>query len=799
MHPKDFADPARALVASMTLDERASLLSGSTFWDLQPVDRVGLESIMVADGPHGLRTQDTSADHLGLSASLPATCFPTAVNLASSWDTTLLQRVGEAIAVEALAQGVSVVLGPGVNIKRSPLCGRNFEYFSEDPFLTGHLAAAFITGLQSKGVGASIKHFAANNQENGRMVIDTLVDERTLREIYFPGFEIAIRAAQPWTVMHAYNRLNGAFCSEHDWLLTEVLRAQWGFEGLVVSDWGATNDRVAGVRAGADLQMPSSGGSHDAQAAAAVTEGRLEAAALDRCAERVVALMLAGQHGRSDTAAIDFEAHDTIAEDAATQGAVLLKNDRSLLPLQPGQRLAVIGGFAEQPRYQGAGSSQVNAARMTTPLSALREAVEAAGGSLHYARGYDPVTADDDPALIAEAVDLAAKADAVLILAGLPPVFESEGYDRDALELPPQIDALIAAVAQAQPDCAVVLSNGSPVRMPWLEGVASVLELYLAGQAGAGALRRLVFGQDCPSGKLAETFPLALSDSPAQANFDNHPRQVIYREGLNVGYRYFTSHAEPVLFPFGHGLSYTSFAYGEASLSAPAPDLSEPVVVSLPITNTGAVAGAEIVQVYVRQHQASVYRPDRELKGFTKLHLNPGETGEARIALDQRAFAFWDQETQAWRVEPTDFEILIGASSEDIRARLDFKPATATASRPAFQGPATVIQSDAELAAAGLRLTPTESLRPFHSNSTMADIRHNWLGKRVYAQAEAQMQAFFAGDDSPVVERMRQSFLENLPLRTLQSMSQGKLSAKRLDMMIALMNGHWLKALRGLF
>ena len=800
MHPKDFSQQAAAIVDQLTQIERASLLSGSTFWDLQPVERLGLNTIKVADGPHGMRAQDTSQGSvLGLSESEPATCYPTAVTLASSWDEALVTEVAAAIAQEAKAQGVSVILGPGVNIKRSPLCGRNFEYFSEDPFLSGRLAAAFINGAQINGIGTSIKHFAANNQEDSRMVIDTLVDDRTLREIYLPAFEIAVKEAQPWTVMHAYNRLNGIYCGEHVWLLDQVLRQEWGFAGLVVSDWGATNVRSRGVIAGMDLEMPVSGGMHDGKVLDAVGTGAVSQAAFDLSAQRVVALTLAGHAAIDDNATFDQDRHHALAQRAASQGAVLLRNRDATLPFAASARLAVIGGFAEQPRFQGAGSSQVNATQIDTPLDSIRAFADAHGGVVTYAQGFDPDYAALDDSLIDVAVQIAAEADVVLVLGGLPGLFESEGFDRTELDLPEQINRLIAAVAKANPKTAVALSNGSPVLMPWLDDVGAVLEMYLAGQAGGGALVQLVFGELCPSGKLAETFPLALDHVPAQADFGEHPRRVVYREGLNVGYRYFTSYDEqPVLFPFGFGLSYTSFDYGEVRLSAVKSDLTEPITVTVPVSNSGAVAGAEVVQVYVRQRGASVYRPDRELKGFAKLFLQPGETGEAVISLDRRAFSFWDTQIQDWRLEPTGFDILVGESSTTLHATLAFQAEAEPGYNggEAFTGEQSVVMSDAELGVLGLHVTPTQPARPFHRNSTLSEIRHHWLGKRIYAQAKAQMQAFFSNDDNPVMAKMGEAFLNDLPLRTLQTMSQGALSEARLDMIIALMNGNLFKAAR---
>ena len=511
--PWDFESAATALVARMSVDEKASLMSGSSFWDLQALPQYELGKVMVSDGPHGLRKQANQSDHMGLNASVPATCFPTAVTLASSWDRTLLAEVGAAIGLECRKEDVSVLLAPGVNIKRNPLCGRNFEYYSEDPFLAGEMAAAFVNGVQSVGIGTSVKHFAVNNQEAQRMVVDTLVDRRALFEIYLPAFEATVTQSQPWTLMCAYNRFDGIYCSEHEELLTGILRDRWGFKGLVVTDWGAVNDRVRGVAAGLEIEMPATGGVNDRKVATAVANGDLAEAHLDRAATRVSELILAAQNNRTETQ-VDFDAHHALARRAAAEGAVLLQNKNATLPLAADKSVALIGAFAETPRYQGAGSSQVNPTRIDTPLAALQEKL--GSGRVAYAVGFDYELAEPNAAMIGEAVAIAKAADVAIIMAGLPPLFEAEGFDRSHLRQPPHIEELILAVAAANPNCVVVLSNGAPIEMPWADEVPAILGLYLAGQAGAGAMVDLLYGAVNPSGRLAETFPLALDDCPSQ-------------------------------------------------------------------------------------------------------------------------------------------------------------------------------------------------------------------------------------------------------------------------------------------
>ncbi len=657
--------------AQLELEEAAALTSGSSFWRTEPLERLGVPAVMLTDGPHGLRKQAGATDHLGVALAVPATCFPPASGLGSTWNAELLREVGEALGAESAAEGVSVLLGPGANIKRSPLCGRNFEYLSEDPLLSGDLAAALITGIQSRGVGASLKHYAVNNQEHDRMRVDAQVDERTLREIYLAGFERAVRAAAPWTVMCAYNKVNGTYVSEHRDLLTTILRDQWGFDGVVVSDWGAVNDRVAALEAGTDLEMPSTDGATDAQVVAAVREGRLAREVVDTAAQRVLRLVERTAAAAEGGPAVDLDAHHALARRAARESAVLLKNDGDLLPLDPAAagRVAVIGAFAAQPRYQGAGSSQVNPTRVDDALTELR-ALAGPDLAIEYAEGFVPDGRPEDPAaagLVAQAVTLAESADVAVLFLGLPASAESEGYDREDLDLPAAQLRLLESVAAVNPRIVVVLANGGVVRTsPWETLAPAILEGWLGGQAGGGAVADLLLGLANPSGRLAETVPLALEHTPAYGNFPGELSTVRYGEGLHVGYRGYDARRTPVGYPFGHGLSYTTFAYGHVTARVLDAATSR-VELTVPVTNTGTRAGQEVVQVYVGDLDSALERPARELKAYRKVALEPGETVAVTLELDRRSFAYYHPGVSDWVVEPGTFEVAVGASSRDLR------------------------------------------------------------------------------------------------------------------------------------
>ena len=553
------------LISQMTLEEKASLCSGVNFWYLKGIERLEIPSIMVTDGPHGLRKQAGDADHVGLNESVPATCFPTASALAATWNRDLIFQVGEALGEECRQEKIGVILGPGVNIKRSPLCGRNFEYFSEDPYLTGEMAKSHINGVQSQGIGTSLKHYAVNNQEYRRMTIDAIVDERALREIYLAGYEIAVKEAQPWTVMCAYNKINGTYASDHKKLMRDILKDEWGHEGLVVTDWGAMNERPIALAAGTELEMPGTSNGNDQQIVDAVQSGQLDEAIVDQSVERILTMIFKAEETLAEDYAYDPKAHHALARQVAGEGVVLLKNDDSVLPLQANAKVALIGRFAKTPRYQGAGSSQMN----PTQLDNLHDEIVKLVGdeNLTYAPGYTEKGDQADDALIQEAIDIAKDADVVLICAGLTDLYETEGLDRDHMKMPAGHDALIEAVAAAHSKVVVVLSNGSPVEMPWVNGVSGILEGYLGGQAGAGGVADILFGKVNPSGKLAETFPIKLEDNPSHHYFPGGPVTVEYRESIYVGYRYYDTVEQGVLFPFGYGLSYTTFEYSDLQLS----------------------------------------------------------------------------------------------------------------------------------------------------------------------------------------------------------------------------------------
>ncbi|KAA0960064.1 beta-glucosidase [Microbacterium sp. ANT_H45B] len=654
--------------SDLTLDEKASLTSGADFWTTKAIDRIGLPSIMMTDGPHGLRKQAGGTDHLGLSSSVPATCFPPAVGIGSTFDPQIIERVGAAIGIEAAIEDVAVVLGPGINIKRSPLCGRNFEYFSEDPLVSGILGAASVRGVQSQGVGTSLKHFAANNQEFDRMRASSDIDPRPLHEIYLRGFERVVTEAQPWTVMCSYNRINGVYASEDPWLLTRVLREDWGFDGLVVSDWGAVNDRVAGVAAGLDLEMPSSGGRTDAQLVAAVRAGELSESVLDTAADRAIDLVRKAAQRPSVSGPLDVEAHHELAREAAGRSIVLLKNDDDLLPLDPSTRIAVIGAFATEPRFQGAGSSLINPTRVDRALDELRAV---AGDTVSYAAGFGVEggaiaasgrTAED---LRDEAVAAASAADVAVVFLGLPAAEESEGFDREHIHLPAAQLAVLDAVIEANPATVVVLSNGGVVALPFADRVPAILETWLLGQAGGGAVADVLFGTVSPSGKLTETVPVRLEDNPSFGNFPGEFGHVRYGEGVLVGYRWYDAKGLDVTFPFGHGLSYTTFSYGDAEVSTTS---DGDLVVTVDVTNTGSRDGREIVQVYVAPVASAVQRAPRELKAFSSVAIAAGQTAAVELVVARADLAYWDVRVDRWIVEPGTYRIEVAASSRDIRS-----------------------------------------------------------------------------------------------------------------------------------
>jgi beta-glucosidase len=656
-----------SILKQMTLDEKAALCTGAGPWTTLPIERLGVPAMTVTDGPHGVRRTSNPND---LAAkSLPATCFPTASSLACTWDRDLLVRMGEAMAEEAIALGVDVLLGPSLNMKRSPLCGRNFEYFSEDPVLAGEMAASLVEGIQSKGVGTSLKHYALNNQETRRLSVSAQVEERAMREVYLPAFEIAVKRAEPWTVMCAYNKVNGTYCAENHLMLSEILKDEWGFEGLVMSDWGAVHDRVKSLAAGLDLEMPGPKERHVQALVEAVRNGELDEKVLDEAVRRNLRIIFkAAEIPKGGT--FDLQAHHELARKIAGEGMVLLKNN-GLLPLKGVKRIAVIGRSAKEAYFQGGGASHINPTRVSVPYIALQ--THAPGVEFSYAEGYTNKSDYLQP-LIDEAAALARQAEVALVFIAPPASHESEGYDRPDMYLLLQQVALIEAVAAAQPNTVVVLNNGSPVEMSaWIKAPAAVLEAWMMGQAGGEAIADVLFGQVNPSGKLAETFPVRLEDTPAYLNWPGENDVAVYGEGIHIGYRYYEARDMLVQFPFGHGLSYTQFTYSNPRTSAVEFIYTDGLTVSVDVTNTGQVAGSEVVQLYVRDVQSGLKRPPKELKGFARVDLQPGEKKTVAITLDFRAFAYYHPAYHRWITEDGEFELLIGASSADIRERITIR------------------------------------------------------------------------------------------------------------------------------
>lgn len=732
------------LIAQMTLEEKASMCDGLDYWHTQPVERLGIKSISLNDGPHGIRKKgDPDAAKKGetdLLKGVPAICFPTASATACSWDTDLIRRMGEALGDECRKEKVSVLLGPGTNIKRSPLCGRNFEYFSEDPELAGEMSAAFVNGVQSKGIGTSLKHYAVNSQEKRRMTVNAVVDERTLREIYLRPFEIAVKKAQPWTIMNAYNRLNGTYCAENKWLLTDVLRDDFGYENLVVTDWGAENERVPGLIAGQEIEMPTSSGIGTKKIIDAVKDGSLDEAILDRAVDRILNLVDKATATLGDYT-YDPDEHHAIAREIAGQCMVLMKNEGNILPLKKSQKIAVIGEMAKKPRYQGAGSSLINPIKLDNACDTMTEM----GINYDYAPGYSTAKKNkiSDDTFVAEAVAKAKDAEVALLFIGLTDEFETEGNDRSHLGIPPLHTRLIDEVLKVNKNVVVVLSGGASIEMPWADRVPAILNEFLTGQAAGSAVCDILFGDVNPSGKLAETYPMALEDNSSANYFPGNQVSVEYRESVYVGYRYYDSANIPVRFPFGHGLSYTTFEYSDIKLSADSIKDTDTLTVTFKIKNTGDRDGAEAAQLYVSDVESTIYRPVKELKGFKKVFLKAGEEKEVSIDLEKRAFAFYNVDAHAWQVESGEFKILVGASSRDIRLTASvnvestdtFAVPDYKATAPSYYGANITNINDGEFRAVLGHEIPSnvpDNTKPFTLLNTIEDAaqRGKW-GKRI--------------------------------------------------------------------
>ena len=773
------------IIAKLNLEQKCALLSGAGTFTTRGCPKAGVPSITLSDGPNGVRKQAGAADHLGLNPSVPATCFPTAATVACSWDTALGEEIGRAMGEEAAAQEVAVLLGPGLNTKRSPLCGRNFEYFSEDPYLSGKMAAAYVRGIQSEGIAACPKHFAVNSQELRRMASDSVLDERTLRELYLTGFEIVVKEAAPKTIMSSYNLVNGTYANENAHLLQDILRRDWGFSGAVVTDWGGSNDHALGVKNGSTLEMPAPGGDAVRELLAAVQSGKITEADVDARLDELLTLVLdtsaaVQKHSRS----FDADAHHALARRAATESAVLLKNDGGILPLAAGARVAVIGDFAETPRYQGAGSSAVNSIKVDTLLDCLAQSgLQCAG----FAAGFDRQGRPDADKK-AQAVALAQKADTVLLCLGLDEIKESEGLDRVDMKLADNQIELLQAVEQANPNTVVVLNAGASLETPWLAHCRALVYGALGGQAGAGAMVDVLTGKVNPGGKLAETWANAYEETPARDNFAGAGRTVQYREGLYVGYRYYQTAGVPVAFPFGYGLSYTSFAYSDLKVTADS--------VTLTVTNTGARDGAEIVQVYIAKPGAEIFRPVQELKAFARVPLAAGESRTVTLPLDDKAFRYWNTRTDCWEVEGGRYEVRVGASSADIRltANVDIRGTNAPdpyagKALPHYKSGSVQNVPDAEWEALLGHPIPQDKVK-IDRNMTLGELNHSRspLGWLIWAVLTALLNASFK-KGKPDLNVL---FQYNMPLRALAKMTSGAISMGMVDGIVMELQGFWI-------
>ena len=762
------------LIAQMTLEEKASMCDGLDYWHSQPVERLGIKSISLNDGPHGIRKKGDPKENTDVLKGLPAICFPTASATACSWDTDLIYKMGEALGDECRKEQVNVLLGPGTNIKRSPLCGRNFEYFSEDGLLAGEMSAAFINGVQSKGIGTSLKHYAANNQETRRMTVNAVVDERTLRETYLLPFEITVKKAQPWTVMNSYNRLNGTYAAENKWLLTDVLRDDFGYEGVVITDWGAENDRVAGLVAGQEIEMPTSSGIGTKLIIDAVNNGTLDVAVLDKAVDKIIELTKKAEPVIGGNYTYDSDAHHQLAREIAGQCMVLMKNDNNILPLKKDAKIAVIGKMAHIPRYQGAGSSLINPIKLDSAYRTMKDM----GIDFTYAPGYElKAKKATDYSLIPDAKKIAKDADVAVVFIGLTDEYETEGSDRKHLAIPPVHAALVEQIAKVNPNTVVVLSGGASIEMPWADKVSAILNAFLTGQASGSAVCDILFGDVNPSGKLSETYPISLADNSSYNYYPGSRVSVEHRESVYVGYKYYDTANKDVAFPFGFGLSYTTFEYSDIKLSADNIKDTDTLTVSFKIKNTGDVAGAEIAQLYVNDVESTIFRPVKELRGFKKVFLEPGEEKQVEITLDKRAFAYYNVNIHDWHVESGEFKILVGASSRDIKlfatvnveSTVDAVIPDFKTTAPSYYGANIMNISDDEFKAIyGADIPPSERDKnaPFTVLNTIEDSQDSKWGGRIY-----RLLIKLLGADT-----MAGAVATQLPIKNFISMSFGLFS-----------------------
>lgn len=792
---------AEKLVEQMTLEEKISLLSGADTWHTKAIPRLGLESIMLSDGPHGLRKQVDAGDNLGIGESVPATCFPAAVTMACSFDPELIERMGRAMGEECLQEQVSVILGPGINHKRDPRCGRNFEYYSEDPLVSGTLGSALVKGVQSTGVGTSLKHFAANNQEKRRMTIDARVDERTLHEIYLKAFRQVIEEADPMTVMCSYNRLNGEYNSENKFLLTEILRKQWGYGGIVVSDWGAVHDRALGVQTGLDLEMPGNQGYNDKKVAVAVKAGKVSEKELDTVATRITALILQCMDTRKETFRYDASKHHSLAIECACKGAVLLKNE-GLLPGNRKQDIAIIGALAEKPRYQGAGSSKIHPKKLDTPLAMFRQE----WGNVDYAPGYTLMSLDktDPDDLIKDAVTMAKGKDIVYLFAGLPESYESEGFDREDLSMPEPQNRLIREVSSANPNTVVILMGGAPIELPWIDQVPSVLLMYLGGEGCGQAALDLLLGRINPSGKLAETWPIELEDVPSYRYFPGDEKTVEYREGIFTGYRYYDSVDCPVRFPFGYGLSYTTFEYLSMEVHKEGTKGNETITVTVSVKNSGNVEGEETVFLYSSHSSEKVFLPKKELRGFYKMKLAPGETGVATFGLSAKDLGFYNTKIHDWTTEPGAYTFWSGPSGAEVPLKAEINIEGTNCPGPDLRTTAPIyykmgkgkeVPRDQFEQLIGEKLPePVARIsRPYCAEHTLENARHNLFGKLLLKYVDHLAAKVSQSEEGQ--EGMMAAAMKEMPLFALVASGEDMFPEYMMNAVLDLLNGNYIRGL----
>ena len=777
----------KSLIAEMTLEEKATFLAGCDFWHTVAIPRLGIPSIMITDGPNGLRKQKASADHLGINDSVPTTCFPTAATTACSFDPKLLNEMGIAIGEECKAEQVGMILGPAANIKRSPLCGRNFEYFSEDPYLSGKIAASLINGIQSQNIGTSLKHYLANNQEKARLTSDSIIDKRALNEIYLEGFRIAVEESQPTSIMCSYNEINGTYASDNKEVLNDTLRDKWGFKGLVVTDWGAMNDKVKSVKAGLDLEMPGPNQTNTNKVIKAVNENKLSMEDLDQAVSHILTFVLTVKDNKAQP--YDVNSHHELAGKIAQESAVLLK--KGSLPLKKDAKICVIGSFAKDPRYQGAGSGNIHATKVTSLLDAL----DASNINYEYSQGYEAESNDPNEQLVKEAVTKAQDSDYVIVCVGLPDSYESEGFDRTHLNMPDNQNKLMDALLDAKKPVIAVVSTGSAVILPWRDNVDSILLMYLGGQNSGTATADLLFGKVNPSGKLAETWPLAAEDVPCH-NYYGNSGNVEYRESIYVGYRYYDKANKEVEYPFGYGLSYTNFAYSGLKLSQDTITNHDSLKVSLKVKNTGSISGKEVVQLYLGAPESSVFKPLKELKGFKKVSLEPLEEKEVEFELKPRDFAFYNVNISDWFIESGKYILALGSSSKDLRLSAtvtvnsdqiaevnDYRSTAPLYYQPTSPAEIPLAQFESLL---GHKVQPWRSIRPFTQNSTLTELETSEVGKQVVSQVKMAMSQMFKENDN--MGKMITSMLADMPLRQLGMMAPDQFSGEKLEMLLTTLN-----------